>query len=87
MNEMKLIRKITIGKEYKLDAMHYTVGEPVSRHPKLQGYVLKEVIEDEDGNYHLYIAKKDEVIPWKTFNNMAVSVEYDIDAYEHGKSS
>ena len=25
----KLIRKITIGKDYKIDAMHYSVGQEV----------------------------------------------------------
>ena len=29
MNKMNLIRKITIGKDYKNDAMHYSVGQEV----------------------------------------------------------
>ena len=27
MIQTKLIRKITIGKDYKIDAMHYSVGQ------------------------------------------------------------
>ena len=29
METTKLIRKITIGKDYKIDAMHYAVGQEV----------------------------------------------------------
>ena len=80
---MKLIRKITVGAEYKNDAMHFTVDKPVSRNNwKMKDYILKEIIETKDA-YELYIMKGDEVLPWKSFNKqMAISVEYDIDSYE-----
>ena len=70
---MQLIRKITIGKDYKNDAMHYSVGQEV-----YGGHNIVNIIEEED-KYSIYIQKSDEVMPWKDFNkNMAVSVEYDL---------
>ena len=78
---MKLIRKITIGIEYKNGAMHYTVGTPVSYNAKMKDYVLREIIEDKDG-CTLYIQKNDEVLPWKFFSKqMGYSLEFDIDSY------
>jgi len=68
-----LIRKITIGKDYKNDAMHYSVGQEV-----YGGHTIVNIIEEED-KYSIYIQKEDNVMPWKDFNkNMAVSVEYDL---------
>ena len=68
-----LIRKITIGKDYKNDAMHYSVGQEV-----YGGHTIINIIEEEE-KYSIYIQKGDEVMPWKDFNkNMAVSVEYDL---------
>ena len=40
---MKLIRKITIGKDYKNDAMHYAVGQEV-----YGGHTICDIIEEED---------------------------------------
>jgi len=68
-----VIRKITIGKDYKNDAMHYAVGQEV-----YGGHTICDILE-EDTKYSIYIRKKDVVIPWKDFNkNMAISVEYDL---------
>jgi len=68
-----IIRKITIGKDYKNDAMHYAVGQEV-----YGGHTICDILE-EDTKYSIYIRKKDVVIPWKDFNkNMAISVEYDL---------
>ena len=70
---MQLIRKITIGKDYKNDAMHYSVGQEV-----YGGHNMVNIIEEED-KYSIYIEKNDEVMPWKDFNkNMAISVEYNL---------
>jgi|TARA_B100000900_G_scaffold362477_1_gene335760 hypothetical protein len=70
---MQLIRKITIGKDYKNDAMHYSVGQEV-----YGGHNIVNIIEEED-KYSIYIEKNDEVMPWKDFNkNMAISVEYNL---------
>ena len=70
-----IIRKISIGSDYKNDAMHYSVGQEV-----YCGHNICDILfNDDDHSYNIYITKKDEVLPWKKFNrNMAVSVEYDL---------
>lgn len=71
---MKLVRKISIGRDYKTDAMHYSIGQEV-----YGGHVISNILEEED-KYSIYIKKNDEVVPWKDFNkNMAISVEYNLD--------
>ena len=73
METTKLIRKITIGKDYKIDSMHYSVGQEVYGGP-----TICDIIEEDD-KYSVYIRKGKEVLPWKDFNkNMAVSVEYNL---------
>ena len=70
----KLIRKITIGKDYKENAMHYAVGQDV-----YGGHTISDIIEEKD-KYSIYIRKNKDVLPWKDFNkNMAVSVEYNLE--------
>ena len=70
----KLIRKITIGKDYKIDAMHYSVGQEV-----YGGHTICDIVENKD-KYSIYIRKNKDVMPWKDFNkNMAVSVEYNLE--------
>ena len=70
---MSLVRKISIGRDYKNDAMHYSVGQEV-----YGGHTIVNIIEEED-KYSIYIQKGDNVMPWKDFNkNMAISVEYDL---------
>ena len=67
---MQIIRKISVGRDYKNDAMHYSVGQEV-----YGGHTIVNIIEDDD-KYSIYIQKRDEVMPWKDFNkNMAISVE------------
>jgi len=69
-----LIRKITIGKDYKNDAMHYAVGQSV-----YGGHTICDILESKD-KYSIFIKKDDIVIPWKDFNkNMAISVEYNLE--------
>ena len=69
-----LIRKITIGKDYKNDAMHYAVGQEV-----YGGHTICDILEEVD-KYSIYIRKEKNVIPWKDFNkNMAISVEYNLE--------
>tara|TARA_B100000925_G_scaffold291736_1_gene281089 strand:+ start:2074 stop:2292 length:219 start_codon:yes stop_codon:yes gene_type:complete len=71
---MKLIRKISVGKDYKNDAMHYSVGQEV-----YGGHIICDIIEDKT-KYSILIQKGDEILPWKDFNkNMAVSVEYNLE--------
>jgi hypothetical protein len=71
----KVIRKISIGADYKNEAMHYSTGQEV-----YGGHVISDILfKDKDKSYNIYITKNDEVLPWKKFNsNMAVSVEYDL---------
>ena len=72
---MKKIRKISIGADYKNEAMHYSIGQEV-----YGGHTINYIIFDEnDSSYNVYINKNEEVLPWKKFNsNMAVSIEYDL---------
>tara|TARA_R110000764_G_scaffold208974_1_gene294618 strand:- start:80 stop:298 length:219 start_codon:yes stop_codon:yes gene_type:complete len=70
---MQVIRKISIGKDYKNDAMHYSVGQEV-----YGGHTIVNILEEED-KYSVYIQKGDMLMPWKDFNkNMAISIEYDL---------
>jgi len=74
MQTTKLIRKITIGKDYKIDAMHYSVGQEV-----YGGHTICDIVEEKD-KYCIYIRKGKSVLPWKDFNkNMAVSIEYNLE--------
>jgi hypothetical protein len=69
-----IIRKITIGKDYKNDSMHYAVGQDV-----YGGHTICDILEEEE-KYSIYIRKENVVIPWKDFNkNMAISVEYNLE--------
>jgi len=72
----KVIRKISIGADYKNDAMHYAVGQGV-----YGGHNISDIIfNEDDSSYNIYITKEDEVLPWKKFNsNMAISVEYNLE--------
>ena len=72
---MKLIRKISIGQDYKNEAMHYSLGQEV-----YGGHTICDIIgNDKEGEYLIYIEKNNEVLPWKKFNNqMAISLEYDL---------
>ena len=66
---MKLIRKISIGADYKIDAMHYSVGQEV-----YGGHTISDILE-EDRSYKIFITKNKEVLPRKHLNsNIAVSV-------------
>ena len=71
-----IIRKISIGADYKNDAMHYSIGQQV-----YGGHIINNIMFNEkDNSYNIYIKKQEEVMPWKKFNyNMAISVEYDLE--------
>ena len=69
-----IIRKISIGSDYKDVAMHYAVGQEV-----YGGHTISDILEPEEGEYMIYIRKENEILPWKKFNsNMAIAVEYDL---------
>jgi hypothetical protein len=70
------IRKISIGSDYKNDAMHYAVGQQV-----YGGHTISAILyNQETSSYSIFIKKENEIMPWKKFNsNMAISVEYDLE--------
>ena len=71
---MSLVRKISIGRDYKNDAMHYSVGQEV-----YGGHTICNIIEEQD-KFSVFIKKGKEVLPWKDFNkNMAIAVEYNLE--------
>ena len=71
---MKLIRKISIGRDYKDNAMHYQIGQEV-----YGNHAITNILE-KDTDYEIYIKKNKEVLLWKSFNkNMGISVEYNLD--------
>lgn len=45
---MSLVRKISIGRDYKNDAMHYAVGQEV-----YGGHTIANIIEEEN-KYSIY---------------------------------
>ncbi len=69
-----IIRKISIGPDYKNNAMHYIVGQDV-----LGGkYQICEIMKTLD-SVLIYILKDGEIFMWKSFNsNMPISIEYNI---------
>ena len=75
LKKMSKIRKISIGADYKNEAMHYSTGQEV-----YGGHVISDILfKSEDNSYNIFIKKNNEILPWKKFNsNMAVSVEYDL---------
>ncbi len=49
-----IIRKISIGSDYKNDAMHYSVGQEV-----YGGHNICDILfSDDDHSYNIYITKK-----------------------------
>ena len=71
---MNLIRKISVGRDYKDSAMHYSVGQEV-----YGGHVICNILEKEE-KFSIFIKKGSDVIPWKDFNkNMDISVEYNLE--------
>ncbi len=71
-----IIRKISVGADYKSSSMHYLVGQSI-----LGGsYKIHHIRMEENGSYKIWIDNGGEVFLWKEFGkNMPVSVEYLID--------
>jgi len=70
------IRKISIGPNYKSDAMHYIVGQEV-----LGGKYFIHLIQyvERSDSIKIWIKREGEILLWKEFNsNMPVSIEYNI---------
>ena len=74
---MDVIRKISVGADYKNGAMHYIVGQDV-----LSGsHKIHHIRANEStGDFEIWIEKDDEIKKWKKFNaNMPISTENNID--------
>ncbi len=73
-----IIRKISIGPDYKSGAMHYVVGQPV-----INGHYKIHLIQYDDSKESIMIWIKEpngDVLLWKEFTStMPISVEYNID--------
>ena len=59
----KLIRKISVGKNYKTDAMHYAVGQEV-----YGGHIICDILED-DLKYSIFIKKNNDVLIYDFIND------------------
>ena len=68
------IRKISVGANYK-DAMHYIVGQPVIG-GEYEIHLIK--FYDDIDSYRIWISKGEEVVLWKEFKDMPISIEYNI---------
>jgi hypothetical protein len=74
---MNDIRKISIGQDYKSNAMHYIVNQEVlNGHYTI--YLIKKIQSTD--SIKIYIENKEnEIFLWKEFNNnMPVSIEYNL---------
>lgn len=66
------IRKISVGANYK-DAMHYIIGQAV-----IGGQYEIHLIKLHDDSFEIWISNGDEVLLWKEFKDMPISIEYNI---------
>ena len=71
---MKLIRKVSIGVDYK-NSMHFVVGQEV-----LDKSYSIDYIKNTINGIEIWIKKANELVLWKSFNKaVPVVVEYNID--------
>jgi hypothetical protein len=70
----RLIRKISIGPDYKGGAMHYIVGQTV-----LKGDHTIHLIKESHEGIEIWIEGDGEIYLWKSFTDtMPISIEYNI---------
>jgi hypothetical protein len=71
------IRKISIGADYKTNAMHYIVGQKVLGDTN-EIHLIK--YNEKKNSFKIYIInQKEEVVLWKEFNSqIPISIEYNI---------
>lgn len=73
-----VIRKISIGPDYKNGAMHYLLGQKVLNDTQEIHLIKHDSVRQSIKIY--IINKKKEIVLWKEFNQtVPVSVEYNID--------
>jgi len=72
---MNDIRKISIGPNYKSDAMHFIVGQEVLD----KSYKIHLMKFTDIGSIQIFIERDDEVVLWKEINpTVPTVIEYDI---------
>jgi hypothetical protein len=73
-----IIRKVSIGPDYKGGAMHYIQDQPILN-DTYKIHLIK--FDDDRGSIKIYIINDlGEVLLWKEFNScMPISIEYKID--------
>jgi hypothetical protein len=71
------IRKISIGADYKSNAMHYIVGQKILGDTN-EIHLIR--LDDKRNTLKVYIInQKEEVVLWKEFNSqIPISIEYNI---------
>lgn len=70
-----LIRKISVGPDYKL-AMHYLLGQEVLG-GNYKIHLIK--VEDKSNSIQIWVERNNEVMLWKHFSQtVPLSVEYNI---------
>lgn len=72
------IRKISIGPDYKNNAMHYIVGQKVLGDSNLIHLIKRD---NDTMSIKIYIINtKGEIVLWKEFNQtIPISIEFNID--------
>jgi len=72
-----IIRKISIGPDYKSGAMHYITGQKVLS----DSHVIHLIkYDDKNSSFQIWIEADNEIVLWKEFtSSIPVSVEYNID--------
>lgn len=72
-----IIRKISIGPDYKSGAMHYITGQKVLN----ESHIIHLIKYNEQSNsIQIFIEADNEIVLWKEFTaTMPISIEYNID--------
>lgn len=71
-----IIRKVSIGPDYKNGAMHYVHGQVVAN----GAYVICEIFHDNDGVVIYVKNERNEIMKWKKFSAfMPCVVEYNLE--------
>lgn len=73
---MSIIRKISIGPDYKSGAMHYIAGQSVLN----SSYIIHLIKFNKNNSIEIWIeSDNSEVILWKEFTeSVPISIEYNI---------
>jgi hypothetical protein len=71
-----IIRKLSVGPDYKSGAMHYIVGQSILGNT----YEIDTIrLNSDTGCFEVWIKKEEEVVLWKEFtSNMPISIENNI---------